>query len=187
MGRVVPKAMSGHEVEVAVAIEVLTREQQALLGADQLDRGAEDELPHVLRFDERAARLVSGMQLRAQLLVPLAFGPAGALEQLEKLPAAGELGLSEFQLRAQAVNVSPQALGALLGRQAVGGGLLCRSALAPRQRPSDESGAHGSAQPNQRTRAHQRSLASGRRTLGEEIRTLTTRAPSGSPHVRGGS
>jgi hypothetical protein len=125
MGRVVLEAVRGHEVEVAVAIEVLTREQQALLGADQLDRGAEDELPHVLRLGERAARLVGGVQLRAQLLIPLALGPAGALEQLKKLPAADELGLSGVQLRAQAVKVGAQALGALLGRQTVGGGLLC--------------------------------------------------------------
>jgi hypothetical protein len=79
--RVVLEALRRDEVEQAVRVLVLAREQEALLGADECHRRAEDERPDIARLAaERADLALELGDLRAELAVPLAFGAAGALQ-----------------------------------------------------------------------------------------------------------
>ena len=64
-------------VPVAVAVDILAREQDALLGLHELDRGLEDEGAHVAVSGEAARRLIHLLQLRAELTVPLPLGTPG--------------------------------------------------------------------------------------------------------------
>ena len=70
---VVCEAVRDHHVEGAVAVGILAREQDALLGLDELDRCVENERAHVVVACEAARRFVHLLQLPAELAVPLAF------------------------------------------------------------------------------------------------------------------
>ena len=94
-----------------VATVVGAGEQQPLLGVEGVDRDLQDEQGGVLGAAERAALVVQGHDLGAQLLRPGALGASGALDErlrallgLQTLPALA-LGLLERLLGGLAVAI----------------------------------------------------------------------------------
>ena len=77
------------DVEGAVAVGVLARQQHALRRLYELDRGLQDERAHiaVLASWPRPVCVVQTLELRAKLAVPFAFGPSRLHE------APGQLAL----------------------------------------------------------------------------------------------
>ena len=86
LGRVVLEALVQDHVEVAVPVRVLARDEQALLGVDQLDGGAQDQRPDVAVAGLRLQRLrgFRALELAPQLGAPLPLGPPGLPEALEE-------------------------------------------------------------------------------------------------------
>ena len=71
--RIVLEAVREDEVAVAVAVGVRRLEQQSLLGLEQFERGAEDQLAGIRGGREDAAALVQALELGPQLAVELAL------------------------------------------------------------------------------------------------------------------
>ena len=84
--RIVFEAVRDRDVEGAVAVGVLAREQDALLGLDELDRCVENERAHVVRGLRGRDAFVHLLQLPAELAVPLAFGTPRLLEATKEDP-----------------------------------------------------------------------------------------------------
>jgi hypothetical protein len=116
--RVLIKPVRAHRVELPVAVGVAAREQQALLGLDELDRGAEDQVSRIDWFVVCPAHHVLVLQLGAELAVEIALRAAAALQPLDQLAAPHELSLVALEVRAQAVALRQRAREPLLGRHA---------------------------------------------------------------------
>ena len=76
------------DVEGAVAVGVLARQQHALRRLYELDRGLQDERAHVV-LASWPVRFVQTLELRAELAVPFAFGAPRPPEATKEDPLLG--------------------------------------------------------------------------------------------------
>ena len=139
------------QVELAVAVPVALREQQAPFGARQLDGHLEDELVEV---GAEAAALVHRQHLVAQLARPLALGAACAFGAQAQAPLAVQLGLPLIDSPAEREQLGTGLRGCalvLLGTSGhVATALLVESGPAPHRGPlvgpGAETGERGGAE-----------------------------------------
>ena len=90
--RIALEVLRDHEVEVAVAVEVLARHEDALLRPEQLESDLEDHRARIRRVAERAVGVLQLDDLPAQLGVPVVDGFVGLVLAHERLLLLVQLG-----------------------------------------------------------------------------------------------
>jgi hypothetical protein len=88
--RVVLEPLCHDEVQIAVTVVVLAREQQALLGIHELDRGLEHELEHAATVRRASMEL---LELATQLATPLALRLPCVMQAPQQDTLVGQLVL----------------------------------------------------------------------------------------------
>ena len=112
--RVVLEPVRDHNVQGAVSVGVLAREQDALLRLYELDRCSQHEGAHVV-VCEAPGRFVHVLQLRAKLVIPLALGTPRLLETTKENPLLGAGLLCPAQRALQALALGAVTFGLLAG------------------------------------------------------------------------